>query len=605
MKIKLKDMSIQNRIFGIGLIIILASISITIGYIIPVLKNKIIDEKKNKLKDVVVVAIDSLNNSYNDYKKGAISLTRMKYLVSNQIRDIKYGPEGKDYLWINDFTPLMIMHPYTTALEGKDLSDYKDPNGKKIFVEMANVCRSEGEGYVEYMWQYKDQQNRIVPKISYVKTFKPLNWIIGTGIYIEDINEEINSVYLKIFIIFFIISALMFGIVYWFSKSIKNQIQQGLILAENISKGIFNKRITSDRNDEIGILIKALNKSTDNLEELISEIISTSQNLAQASQEIASGNQNLSQRTNEQSASLEEIASTIEETTATVKLNSENAMVAKRLAEESVKYAEDGSVILTNTINSINDISQSSEQVGDIIGVINDIAFQTNLLALNAAVEAARAGEQGRGFAVVASEVRSLAQRTAVSAKEIKSLIEDSVKKIEKGSTFTNQSGEALHQIISSIQNLSRKISEISAASEEQNQGISQVNIAISEMDTMTQQNAALVEETASCSEELSAQAENLLAMVDHFKLSSYHKVSEDEEEEEDEEDEYNEGEESNEDEEHAPELIPKVIKKIRSEVNTEVKRIPLNRQISKKKDKKHRTKNIKKRVSEKNFNEF
>jgi methyl-accepting chemotaxis protein len=303
------------------------------------------------------------------------------------------------------------------------------------------------------------------------------------------------------------------------SRAVSVPANKGLEFAQKLADGDFTDRIDLDQTDEMGQLGQALNKAADNLEDLISNVIMASQNLAQAVEQIAQGNQNLSQRTSEQASSLEEIASTIEETTATVNQNADNANNAMTVSSESSTLAGDGGEMVNDAVLSINEINATSQKIGEIITVINEISFQTNLLALNAAVEAARAGEQGRGFAVVAGEVRNLAQRSGNAAKEIGDLIKDSINKIEIGTEKANKSGEALKEIIKSVEQVNRVIQEIAAASSEQKQGMSQINVAVTEMDSMTQQNASLVEETASASEEMSNQAQELLEMMGQFKI--------------------------------------------------------------------------------------
>jgi methyl-accepting chemotaxis protein len=238
-------------------------------------------------------------------------------------------------------------------------------------------------------------------------------------------------------------------------------------------------------------------------------------------QEISSGNANLSGRTEQQSSSLEETASSMEEMTTTVKQNADNAGQANQLATAARDQAEKGGSVVGKAVRAMAGINDSSKKIADIIGVIDEIAFQTNLLALNAAVEAARAGEQGRGFAVVASEVRSLAGRSATAAKEIKDLIQDSVKKVEDGSVLVAQSGQTLEQIVSSVKKVSDIIAEIAAASREQSSGIEQVNRAVMQMDEMTQQNAALVEEASASSQAMADQARRLNEMLSRYQVDA------------------------------------------------------------------------------------
>jgi methyl-accepting chemotaxis protein len=232
----------------------------------------------------------------------------------------------------------------------------------------------------------------------------------------------------------------------------------------------------------------------------------------------------LSSRTEEQAGSLEETASSMEELTSTVKQNADNARQANQLAMSAADVAVKGGTVVSQVVNTMTDINEASRKVVDIISVIDGIAFQTNILALNAAVEAARAGEQGRGFAVVATEVRSLAQRSAAAAKEIKELIGNSVSKVESGTALVNQAGITMEEIVSSIRRVTDIVAEISAASNEQSAGIEQVNQAIAQMDQVTQQNAALVEEAAAASESMQDQAGRLAQVVSIFKLDDAHR---------------------------------------------------------------------------------
>ncbi|HRX17095.1 MAG TPA: methyl-accepting chemotaxis protein [Spirochaetota bacterium] len=303
------------------------------------------------------------------------------------------------------------------------------------------------------------------------------------------------------------------------ARAISRPVAKGLKFAQDLANGDFRNRIDLDQNDELGQLGKALNTAADDLENTMTEIIVGVQNLVQAITEISAGNENLSQRTSEQASSLEEIASTIEENTATINKNADNSIEANKLSKNTSVLAEDGGTVMDEALSSINDINESSKKIEEIISVINEIAFQTNLLALNAAVEAARAGEQGRGFAVVAGEVRNLAQRSGNASKEIATLIQETLGRVGKGTELTNKAGESLREIISSINDVSRFISEIAVASEEQKRGTEQINMAVSELDSMTQQNAGLVEETASASEEMSNQAQELLQKVEKFKV--------------------------------------------------------------------------------------
>jgi methyl-accepting chemotaxis protein len=253
------------------------------------------------------------------------------------------------------------------------------------------------------------------------------------------------------------------------------------------------------------------------LSEIVGSVRTASEQVGSAAGQIAQGNDDLSQRTQEQASALEQTAASMEEMTSTVKQNADNARQAKQLAEGARAHAERGGQVVSEAVGAMQEINASSRQIADIIGVIDGIAFQTNLLALNAAVEAARAGEQGRGFAVVATEVRSLAQRSATAAKEIKELIGGSVEKVRAGSELVDASGSVLKDILESVKKVSDIVAEIAAASEEQAAGIEQVNNAVVQMDSTTQQNAALVEEAAAASKAMQMQAQELVAQISYF----------------------------------------------------------------------------------------
>jgi methyl-accepting chemotaxis protein len=296
--------------------------------------------------------------------------------------------------------------------------------------------------------------------------------------------------------------------------------ETGEVLSD-LSAGKLTRRITSDFRGVFGKLKGDVNNTIDNLVNVVNEIRDCASNVKSGAGEISSGNSNLSQRTEQQAASLEETSAAMEEITSTVQQNAANAVQANMLARGARESAENGGDVVNNAVAAMQAISESSNRINDIIGVIDEIAFQTNLLALNAAVEAARAGDQGRGFAVVADEVRNLAGRSATAAKEIKELIKDSGEKVKEGSRLVNKSGETLHEIVTAVKKVNDIVAEISTASDEQATGLDEINRAVGEMDDMTQQNAALVEEAAAASEALGEQARNLEGLIAFFDLGS------------------------------------------------------------------------------------
>ncbi|MBL8270494.1 MAG: HAMP domain-containing protein [Steroidobacter sp.] len=305
------------------------------------------------------------------------------------------------------------------------------------------------------------------------------------------------------------------------ARSIVNPLRQVLRATEDLRAGDGDLTYQLPAMDaEFGDIARSLNGFIEKLHTVISTTKSLSASMSSGALQIARGNDDLNQRTQEQAAALEETASSMEQMTATVKQNADNARQANQLSSSARTHAEKGGEVVQRAVGAMDEINASSRKIADIIGVIDEIAFQTNLLALNAAVEAARAGEQGRGFAVVASEVRSLAQRSASAAKEIKELINDSVAKVRAGSELVDESGRTLTDIVASVKRVSDIVAEIAAASEQQAQGIVQVNNAVSQMDAMTQQNAALVEEASAASKSLEQQGQGLVSQVGQFRTS-------------------------------------------------------------------------------------
>jgi methyl-accepting chemotaxis protein len=701
-------------------------------------RNSLTDNRQRATRYAVETAFGVVESLGKSASSGEISVEQAQSRAIAQLKAMRY--DGKEYFWINDMHPRMVMHPTKPELDGKDLTESKDPNGKPLFLDMIKVVKSDGAGFVNYEWP-RPGSDKPVPKISYVKGYTAWGWVIGSGVYVDDIDAAVMHHAWQMALIVLLIGGLMTLASNLLARNISRRMSVAAGVANAVSQGHYDHDFATEGHDEISDLMLSLsrmqakllermeteqrsahemqrlkcaldnvsmcvrvadndgtviylnnalvdvlhryesafqqenstfvankvlggsigvfyadpqaaierlrnlkttahtrlklggrqydvvttpvlsvdgerlgtvgqwvdltdqikaeeeiaviveaavlgdfsgriseegktgfylqlahsmnalmktsevglnevvrvlsalaeynltetisgdyegtfaqlkddaNATVSQLSEIISRIREAAETINNAAKEISLGNTDLSQRTEEQASSLEETAASMEELTSTVKQNAVNAKQANQLALGASGIAKRGGEVVGQVVTTMSSISESSKKIVDIISVIDSIAFQTNILALNAAVEAARAGEQGRGFAVVATEVRNLAKRSALAAKEIKDLINDSVHKVLTGTELVDQAGVTMEEVQTAVKRVTDIMSEISAASSEQSTGIEQVNIAVSQMDNMTQQNAALVEQAAAAAESMEEQAQQLNQMMRTFKM--------------------------------------------------------------------------------------
>ena len=538
-------------------------------------KKNLVADVKSRLKTRMDIALSTIKKYYD-----AGDTEESMVLALEMVKKLRYGESG--YFWINDFEPRMIMHPFSPQLDGKSLKEYKDPEGVFLFNEMVKVATAEGEGYVPYMWPkpgFKEPQ----PKMSFVEAFEPWGWIIGTGVYIDEIdrmvadeekaiNEDIRSMIFKTLtsglVLLLIIVAISWVMasktitqrIYQLVNTIKSveekgdfslrsEIQGADEIAE--SKQAFNQMFASIQNAIMSIsdvlaavsngdlstqlekeskgdlegLRLSINRSIEMLRQLIQDIKNASLQVSSGSDELARSAQGLAAGASQQAASLEEISSSMSEVGGQAKTNNQNATAANNLSNEMLERIEQGNQQMKQLSLSMNEINETSANVTKIIKAIDEIAFQTNLLALNAAVEAARAGKYGKGFAVVAEEVRNLASRSSEAAKNTTELIQASFNKVEEGVKNTDSTASILEEISESANKVNDLVSEISASSVQQNTGIEEVNKGLNQINSVIQQNASISEEAASASEELSSLADQLHHMMKQFILSGSEQV--------------------------------------------------------------------------------
>ncbi|PZP33898.1 MAG: chemotaxis protein [Roseateles depolymerans] len=435
-------------------------------------------------------------------------------LARQAVAKLRY--EGSEYFWINDLQARIVMHPTQPQLDGQDASGIKDPHGLALFSAFADQARRHGQGFVAYQWPHPGQQQP-VDKLSYVKAFEPWGWVVGSGIYIDDLQAAQRQRLLRAALVAAAVVLLGGYLFLSFYKVMEGGLNETRRHLRAMTAGDLTTSPSPWGHDEAAQLMRELATMQDALRQMVSRVRRSSDAIVGSSDEIAAGADDLSGRTEAAAASLEQSAAAMEQLSATVGSSAQNTAEAATMARQNADVAADGWRVMQQVVQTMDSIRESSTRIAEIIGTIDGIAFQTNILALNAAVEAARAGEQGRGFAVVAGEVRSLAQRSAEAAKEIKTLIGASVERVASGSQVVQQAGATIEQIAASSRRVDELLGHVSTGAREQNQGLAQIGQAVTELDQATQQNAALVEQTAAAASAMRQQAGALAAEVARF----------------------------------------------------------------------------------------
>jgi methyl-accepting chemotaxis protein len=446
-----------------GVVIVLCFVSV-LAWLYPTIRRNMYEAKYQKTRHLVEVAHGVVDLYVKQAGSGALPIDEAKRQAAAAIRSLRYGNE--DYFWINDLEPRMVMHPNMPQLEGQTLADYKDPKGKKLFVEFADVCRKDGAGFVNYMWP-KPGEKQAVPKISYVKLTPEWGWVIGSGIYVEDVRAEMGRIFnlslagsVAILLVCLALSYLMGAPV---SRSILHIVET----TKEIAAGDLRKRVSEESPRELKELAEAVNTMADNLRSLLVRIQETSVTLSALSGRAMEATRTDSADADLQACSIAQITASVEELGATSRGIADNADSVRRTALETVAMAQQGTVQVRDSVDAIGALrrrvseiagqgsflGEKSQEVGKVMDLIQEIAAETHLLALNAAIESAASGEHGRRFAVVASEVRRLAEKTKESTEtiqsiisEIRSAIESSIRTTEAGSKDAERSAESINR---------------------------------------------------------------------------------------------------------------------------------------------------------------
>ena len=499
-----RDWSIFSKIMCTSIITLVIVSGATVFYLLPLIETRLMDDKKMATRNLVEVAASLLPEYAARVKNGEFPLAEGQRRALARIGSMRYN--GGDYFWVNDLSARIVMHPISPALNGKDMSATKDAGGKLFIVEMVKLARKEGMGFVGYLWP-KPAGGKPAAKISYVKLYEPWGWVVGSGIYVDDIRAEIVSLRWKIVSGILFCLAVLTSMTFVVAQRIVQPLRRAVVNLHQVSQGNLTARIVVENQDEMGQLFGAMKVMVEKLQLMVVEVIEAAQQVSSGSQELTAFSGDLAERAHRQAQAATEATSSIEGMTVNIRQNGRNSLETEKIAVKSADDALAGRRAVDDTIGAMKDITGR-------ISIIEEISRQTNLLALNAAIEAARAGEHGRGFAVVATAVRKLAEKSQIAAAEITQLSSSSIEVAEK-------TGVLLNKLVPDIRKTSELVQEISAASREQDTGADRINRSIKELDRIVQQNAEASQEMAATAAVLSSHAGRLQDSIAFFQVGA------------------------------------------------------------------------------------
>jgi methyl-accepting chemotaxis protein len=538
-------MSLKGRI---RVIVAVATIGLLVlaGLWLKSERSDLLSERMRSTKNLVNIPYSVLSEQYKLETEGKMTRAEAQKHALEAIRTMRY--EGDNYFWINDMHQVMVMHPIKPEMNGKDLTEVKDPTGKAIFVEFVNAARTPGGNFVLYQWP-KPGRDKPVQKLSYVKEFEPWGWVIGTGVYIEDIDSAwlangkvAGGVGIVCLIVLFVVSRKV-------SRSIFLRLDDVIGRMKDVAEGEgdLTKRIEINSNDEVAELGRWFNTFMDKLEGLVTQVAKSTNQIASATEAISASSKQQAHGAEAQSGQTNQVASAMQEMSITVAQISENSNVAANATRKAAEAARQGGKVVEDTLTGmraiagsvgesakkVEELGKRSEEIGQISAVIDGISAQTNLLALNAAIEAARAGENGRGFAVVASEVRRLAERSSAAAKQISEMIKGiqsetneavsamhtGTQQVEIGVESTSQAGIALREIIRTSEEAGDMVMQIATTATEQAATTEEINRNIDAIARTVAESADAAQQSSMTLDEISRFALDLRQLVGQFKL--------------------------------------------------------------------------------------
>ncbi len=545
---RFRDWGILGKIMGLSLVTWLVLVVAAYTLLVPYIRNLIMKEKQTALSELVQQATSMLPSFQKQIDDGVFTKEEAQQKAINRLKAIRYD-NGSNYIWINDLEPKMVMHPIKPELDGKNLTDNKDPNGKALFVEMVAVCKEKGKGFVRYAWPKAAGSSKPVPKLSYVELYQPWGWVVGTGIYIDDVNAAMQKIQISIGAVLLVLLALTFLLALFVARSVTAPIKEVVNTIKDIAQGEgdLTKRLPIHGRNEVGELSEWFNTFVGKLQGIIRQLGSNALQLASAATQLNSTSAQMKDSVANLSSQTTTLATAGEEMAATSNDIAGNCHLAADNAQQAANTTKNGFDVVSSTVQGIKargehtrenaqivaSLGERSNQIGDIVSTIEDIADQTNLLALNAAIEAARAGEMGRGFAVVADEVRALAERTTRATKEIGTMIrgiqqetktainsmEEGLKGNEKGAVQAAQLETALQDILNQVSLVTDQINQIATAAEEQTSTTREISHNVLNLNDLAQQNNHSISETAVAANNVSQQAEELQRLVGQFRV--------------------------------------------------------------------------------------